>query len=113
MMCSSHCLTIYLLTGTLFLTFIYTLLSTQPFFISGINADNIDQVKTSALGALILFGVLFVLSIVGIVRNASGYLSEEVRDGNDGRGGYRNLINANLDYQMAPPSRDNSAASSV
>ena len=102
--CSPHCAAIYLLTGTLFLTFVYTLLSTQPFFLSGVNVDNIDHIKASALGALLLFVVLFVISIVGIqvhaVRRNNGRNNDD-DDDDDGRGSYRNLINANLDYQLS------------
>ena len=40
------------------------MVSTQPFFIAGI--DNVDRAKTSAFGSMAMFIVAFVLSIVGI-----------------------------------------------
>ena len=62
MMCTPQALTLYSLTGTLFLLLVYTLLSTQPFFIRGINDENIEQTKASAFGALMLFMASMVLS---------------------------------------------------
>ena len=48
--------------------------------------------------------VLFVISIVGIqvhaVRRNNGRNNDD-DDDDDGRGSYRNLINANLDYQLS------------
>ena len=93
-MCSTKCTAIYSLTGIIFLIFVYTLLSTQPFFITGINDINIA--KTSALGALGAFALMFIISIVGICRSSRHVLSSDVID----RGPY-NRLNVNLDYQMS------------
>ena len=87
-MCSIKCTAIYSFTGILFLLFVYTLLSTQPFFITGINDVNVA--KTSALGALGAFVGMFIISIVGICRSSRHVL----------RGSY-NRLNVNLDYQMS------------
>ena len=92
-MCSTKCTAIYSLTGIIFLVFVYTLLSTQPFFITGIN--DINVAKTSALGALGAFVGMFILSIVGICRSSRHVLSSEID-----RGSY-NRLNVNLDYQMS------------
>ncbi len=55
--------TLYTLTGTLFLLFLLTLLFTQPFYIRGITNENIDRVKSSAFGAMMLFGGLSIVSL--------------------------------------------------
>ena len=94
-MCSTKCVAIYSFSGILFLLFVYTLLSTQPFFITGINDVNVA--KTSALGGLGLFVGMFIISIVGISRSSRHVLSSsDVID----RGAY-NRLNVNLDYQMS------------
>jgi len=93
-MCSTKCIAIYSFSGILFLLFVYTLLSTQPFFITGINDVNVA--KTSALGALGAFVGMFIISIVGICRSSRHVLSSDVID----RGAYYRL-NVNLDYQMS------------
>ena len=90
-MCSTKCTAIYSFTAILFLLFVYTLLSTQPFFITGINDVNVA--KTSALGALGAFVGMFIISIVGIFRSSRHVLSRD-------RGSY-NRLNVNLDYQMS------------
>ena len=89
-MCSTKCTAIYSFTGIAFLLFVYTLLSTQPFFITGINDVNVA--KTSALGALGAFVGMFIISIVGICRSS--------RHSSSDRGSY-NRLNVNLDYQMS------------
>ena len=93
-MCSTKCVAIYSFTGIIFLLFVYTLLSTQPFFITGINDVNVA--KTSALGALGLFALMFIISIVGICRSSRHVLDSDIID----RGSY-NRLNVNLDYQMS------------
>ena len=92
-MCSTKCIAIYSFTGIIFLLFVYTLLSTQPFFITGIN--DINVAKTSALGALGAFVGMFIISIVGICRSSRHVLSSALD-----RGAY-NRLNVNLDYQMS------------
>lgn len=89
-MCSTKCIAIYSLTGIIFLVFVYTLLSTQPFFITGINDVNVA--KTSALGALGAFVGMFIISIVGICRSSRHVLGSD---------GAYNRLNVNLDYQMS------------
>eukprot|EP00581_Thalassiosira_minuscula_P009831 CAMPEP_0183704032 /NCGR_PEP_ID=MMETSP0737-20130205/1521_1 /TAXON_ID=385413 /ORGANISM="Thalassiosira miniscula, Strain CCMP1093" /LENGTH=107 /DNA_ID=CAMNT_0025930843 /DNA_START=108 /DNA_END=431 /DNA_ORIENTATION=- len=95
--CSANCCAIYLGSGILFLLFVYTLLSTQPFFITGI--DNVEHAKSSALGALIFFVVLFTISLGLILRRRT---KERSRGGGDDMDGYSySRLNVNLDYQMS------------
>jgi len=75
-MCTPKVFSLYSVTGTLFLLFVYTLLSTQPFFIRGIN--DVERAKQSALGGM----MFFVFSLLGSLslllwRNRRG-----VRNGN-------------------------------
>ena len=96
-MCSFNCCAIYSATGVLFLLFVYTLLSTQPFFVNGV--ENVDSAKASALGAVVLFVVLFFISVAGIFRSSRNHVAEEGmmifngRSSNSNRG-----LNINLDY---------------
>ena len=65
-MCSPKQCTLYSLSGILFLLFVYILLSTQPFYTiggDGAKNDSVDKMKSSALGGMIVFGFLFVISI--------------------------------------------------
>lgn len=62
-MCTPATFNLYTLTGTLFLLFIYTLFCTQPFYIRGINDENLEKVKGSAFGGMMLFGVLWLVSL--------------------------------------------------
>jgi len=62
-MCSPKICTLYSLTGILFLLFVYTILSTQSFYIRGITPANNDTVKRNALGGMLLFVVMFVASL--------------------------------------------------
>ena len=93
-MCSTRCTAIYSLSGILFLLFVYTLLSTQPFFVTGIN--DIDAAKSSALGAVLVlvFVILFITSLVGICKGRGR------RNNNDDEILYDRL-NINLNYQMS------------
>ena len=109
-MCSARCVALYSITGVLFLLFVYTLLSTQPFFL-GPGVENVDHAKSSALGAMFLFLGMFVVSMVGIWRSGREYAmdgmsSSDYGGGNDRRGGSGRVgdyeysrLNANLDYQ--------------
>ncbi|KAL3822022.1 hypothetical protein ACHAXA_003008 [Cyclostephanos tholiformis] len=56
-MFSPHCCGIYSLTGALFTSFVYAVLLTQPFFVSGVY--DIDVARTSALGSSMAFAALF------------------------------------------------------
>jgi hypothetical protein len=62
-MCSPKICTLYSLTGILFLLFVYTILSTQSFYIRGITPANNDTAKRNALGGMLLFVVMFVASL--------------------------------------------------
>lgn len=60
-MCSPAACSLYSFTGILFLLFVYTLLSTQSFFIRGI--DDVNDAKKSALGGMLLFVASFLASL--------------------------------------------------
>ncbi len=64
-MCTPQICTLYSLSGTLFLLFVYTLLSStqNSFYIRGINSTNHDLAKRNALGGMILFLVLLLGSL--------------------------------------------------
>lgn len=69
-MISPDCCSFYSFTGLLFMTFVYILLSTQPFFVTGI--DDVPTAKSNAIGALITFGVTFAISVALIMRRGRG-----------------------------------------
>jgi hypothetical protein len=60
-MCTPHHLTLFSITGTLFLLFIFTLLSTQSFYIRGVNSSNVDKLTSNALGGMIMFALLSIV----------------------------------------------------
>ena len=66
-MLSPHCCGFYSFTGMIFMSFVYAILSTQPFFVTGI--DEPEEARTNALGALITFGALFGVCVVLIYKN--------------------------------------------
>ena len=66
-MFSPHCCGFYSFTGMIFMSFVYAMLSTQPFFVTGI--DEPEEARTNALGALITFGVLFGVCVFLIYKN--------------------------------------------
>ena len=92
MMCTPKALTLYSLTGTLFLLLVYTLLSTQPFFIRGINDENIEQTKSSAFGALMLFTASMVLSSMVLLWKTRCTRRRRGRGEEDGGGSLYDLI---------------------
>jgi hypothetical protein len=66
-MFSPHCCGFYSFTGMVFMSFVYAILSTQPFLVSGI--DEPDEARENALGALITFAALFGVCVFLIHRN--------------------------------------------
>ena len=66
-MFSPHCCGFYSFTGMIFMSFVYAMLSAQPFLVAGI--DDVEEARTSALGALITFGALFGVCVFLIYRN--------------------------------------------
>ncbi|KAL3780164.1 hypothetical protein ACHAW5_010522 [Stephanodiscus triporus] len=73
-MFSPHCCGFYSFTGMIFMSFVYAMLSTQPFLVAGI--DDVEEARTSALGALITFGALFVACVFLIYRNKNAEVRE-------------------------------------
>jgi hypothetical protein len=70
-MISPHCCGFYSATGILFMAYVLVMLSTQPFFITGI--DDVEIAKSNAFGALMTFCATFAISAILIVRgNGSG-----------------------------------------
>eukprot|EP00578_Thalassiosira_sp_NH16_P004617 CAMPEP_0181130184 /NCGR_PEP_ID=MMETSP1071-20121207/29724_1 /TAXON_ID=35127 /ORGANISM="Thalassiosira sp., Strain NH16" /LENGTH=105 /DNA_ID=CAMNT_0023216229 /DNA_START=204 /DNA_END=521 /DNA_ORIENTATION=- len=67
-MLNPHCCGFYSVTGILFMLFVWIMLTTQPFFITGI--EDVEQARTNAMGAMITFGVTFAISAVMIMRDA-------------------------------------------
>jgi hypothetical protein len=66
-MFSPHCCGFYSFTGMIFMSFVYAMLSTQPFFVTGI--DEPEEAQSNALGALITFGVFFGVCVFLIHKN--------------------------------------------
>ena len=67
-MCTPTISSLYFLSGFLFLLLVYTLLSTQPFFIGGI--DDVDSAKKSALGGMALFAVCLTASLAWMYKSS-------------------------------------------
>lgn len=65
-MISPTCCSFYSATGMLFMTFVYIMLSTQPFFITGI--EDVGTAKSNAFGALLTFCVTFAISVALLIR---------------------------------------------
>lgn len=65
-MLSPHCCGFYSATGLIFMLFVWIMLTTQPFFITGI--DDVEQARSSAMGAGITFCVTFAISAIMIMR---------------------------------------------
>ncbi len=66
-MFSPHCCGFYSFTGMVFMSFVYAILSTQPFLVSGI--DEPEEARANALGALITFALLFGVCVYLIHKN--------------------------------------------
>jgi hypothetical protein len=60
-MCTPQHLTLFSITGTLFLLFTYTLFKTQAFYIRGVNSSNVDKLTSNALGGMIMFALLSIV----------------------------------------------------
>jgi len=60
-MCTPQHLTLFSITGTLFLLFIYTLLTTQSFYIRGVNSSNVEKLTSNAFGGMIVFAILSIV----------------------------------------------------
>lgn len=65
-MFSPHCCGFYSATGLVFMAFVHAMLSSQPFFISGI--EDVDEAKSSAMGALLTFAALFAICVAMIAK---------------------------------------------
>ena len=93
-MFSPHCCGLYSFTGVIFMSFVYAILSTQPFFVTGI--DEPEEARTNALGALKAFGALFGVCVVLIYKNksAGGREYDAAADEDD-----HNRLNIDLTYE--------------
>ena len=69
-MLSPHCCGFYSATGMIFMTFVYIMLSTQPFFITGI--DDVEEARHNAFGALLTFCGTFAISALLIMKDKGG-----------------------------------------
>lgn len=65
-MLSPSCCSFYSFTGIIFMLFVYIMLATQPFFITGL--EDIDLARKNAFGALMTFCTTFALSVFLIVK---------------------------------------------
>lgn len=79
-MISPHCCGFYSMTGIIFMSYVYIMLSTQPFFISGI--DDVEVARSNAFAAGLTFCVTFAISVVGIMRQ-KGAVGREYDTGDD------------------------------
>ena len=69
-MLSPHCCGFYSATGIIFMLFVWIMLSTQPFFITGI--EDVSLAKSNAFAALMTFCVTFAISVALIIRAKDG-----------------------------------------
>lgn len=83
------------MTGVIFLAFVRTLLTTQPFFVVGI--DDVEDAKSNASIASHAFVASFVASI-GIIAWRGCWSRRAVEEGMVHE---YSRINADLDYQMS------------
>ena len=67
-MLSPSCCSFYSFTGIIFMLFVYIMLATQPFFITGL--DDIDEARKNAFGALMTFVTTFALSVFMIMKQS-------------------------------------------
>eukprot|EP00985_Skeletonema_marinoi_P010095 scaffold4765_cov128-Skeletonema_marinoi.AAC.3 len=67
-MLSPTCCSFYSFTGIIFMLFVYIMLSTQPFFITGL--PDIDLARKNAFGALMTFCTTFALSVFLIMKDS-------------------------------------------
>eukprot|EP00585_Thalassiosira_rotula_P013269 CAMPEP_0196130338 /NCGR_PEP_ID=MMETSP0910-20130528/751_1 /TAXON_ID=49265 /ORGANISM="Thalassiosira rotula, Strain GSO102" /LENGTH=100 /DNA_ID=CAMNT_0041389631 /DNA_START=140 /DNA_END=442 /DNA_ORIENTATION=- len=87
---NSQCCGFYSATGVIFMTFVYVMLSTQPFFITGI--DNVEEARSNAFGAMIMFCVTFAISAVLISKEQKSSTAREYDTGAEDH----NLLNVDL-----------------
>lgn len=91
-MCTPQHLTLFSLTGTIFLLFIYTLLTTQSFYIRGVNSSNVEKLSSNALGGCILFALATIICGLwwrSVVVKSSGGVMRRGERGVTGR--WRNI----------------------
>ncbi|KAL3780689.1 hypothetical protein ACHAWO_009396 [Cyclotella atomus] len=61
MVCNPHVCGFYSFTGLIFMSFVYVMLGTQPFFITGI--EDVEAAQQNAFGALLTFAGTFIVSL--------------------------------------------------
>merc|ERR1712151_435386 len=79
---ASRCCAGYSAVGALFMLFVGVMLSTQPFYIGGI--EDVGSAKVNAYGAMILFCVVFAASIFGIMYDSKHKKEETNTNGAEG-----------------------------
>lgn len=63
------------------MSFVYLMLATQPFFITGI--EDVEEAKTNAFGALITFCATFAISVALIMKNKDSGREYDTADADD------------------------------
>lgn len=66
-MINPHVCGFYSVTGIIFMAFVWVMLTTQPFFITGI--EDVETARSNAMGALLTFCATFAISAVAIMKN--------------------------------------------
>mmetsp|Transcript_13770 Transcript_13770/g.20526 ORF Transcript_13770/g.20526 Transcript_13770/m.20526 type:complete len:113 (-) Transcript_13770:297-635(-) len=77
-MLSPTCCSFYSFTGIIFMLFVYIMLATQPFFITGL--PDIDLARKNAFGALMTFCTTFALSVFLIMKDSKAASGKETTD---------------------------------
>mmetsp|Transcript_5259 Transcript_5259/g.14202 ORF Transcript_5259/g.14202 Transcript_5259/m.14202 type:complete len:99 (-) Transcript_5259:529-825(-) len=81
---TSRCCMGYSIVGALFTFWVGMMLTTQPFFIGGI--EEVDHAKESAFGAFGTFIFTFIVSVIGIWYDSQNK-AEEMEEGDYQLGG--------------------------
>mmetsp|Transcript_23691 Transcript_23691/g.50701 ORF Transcript_23691/g.50701 Transcript_23691/m.50701 type:complete len:103 (-) Transcript_23691:259-567(-) len=90
------CCGFYSATGAIFMTFVYAMLTTQPFFITGI--EDVEEARSNAFGATIAFATTFAISAIMIVKEGREKEEREYDTGADQEGANRLNIDFKKDY---------------
>ena len=83
MVCNPHVCGFYSFTGTVFMTFVYVMLGSQPFFIVGI--EDVAAAQQNAFGALLTFVATFVISLFFIWKNGGDEIEYDVAGDDNNR----------------------------
>eukprot|EP00536_Pseudo-nitzschia_multiseries_P002166 jgi/Psemu1/301263/fgenesh1_kg.28_\ len=75
---TSHCCAGYSIVGAIFTLWVGVMLTTQPFFISGI--EDVEVATQSAFGACFMFMFVFVISAIGMFYDSNFSQKSSVED---------------------------------